>query len=314
MILSTLVHYRNLLKEHTPGDMSALIRDHVGHALHLVQEEKIQFPGLTQQLICDYQEILQSFSNFTDTVNDIQQQLRVLINEQEQEYFIESQQLYSKEFVHDSNEYILHRRPELSENAVSYIHSRIKLYGDWRYAGLIIRPGLESWIHHMVGCDPLYLVDHNRELLNPVLDQFNQQYQNRLRKYTVDDLTNNEFLPLIPDNQIGFCLAYNYFNFKPIEVIKVYLVEIYNKLKPGGTVAFTFNNCDYASGVKLVERKFMCYTPGTLIMSLSNDIGYDLVQTYKLDSAFTWVELRKPGALSSLRGGQSLARIVAKSK
>ena len=106
----------------------------------------------------------------------------------------------------------------------------------------------------------------------------------------------------------------NFYHYKPIEIIKVYLAEIYNKLKPGGTVAFTFNNCDYASGVKLVERKFMCYTPGTLIMSWSNDIGYDLVQTYRIDSAFTWVELRKPGALSSLRGGQSLARIVAKSK
>ena len=196
MKLSTLVHYRNLLKEHTPGDMSVLIRDHVGHALHLVQEEKIQFSGLTQQLICDYQEIFQSFSNFTDTVNDIQQQLRVLISEQEQEYFIESQQLYSKEFVHDSNEYILHRRPKLSQDAVSYIHSRIKLYGDWTYAGLIIRPGLDPWIHNILGCDPLYLVDHNVELLRPAIDQFNQQYQNRLRKYTVNETSHTEFLPL----------------------------------------------------------------------------------------------------------------------
>lgn len=314
MTLSTLVRYRNLLREHTPGDMSALIRDHVGHALHLVQEEEIQFPELKQQLMFDYQEVFQSFSNFTNTVNDIQQQLRVLINEQEQEYFVESQRFYSKEFVNDSNEYILNRRLELNQDAVDYLHSRIRLYGDWRYAGLIIRPGLESWIHDIVGCDPLYLVDHNRELLNPVLDQFNEQYQNRLRKYTVDDLTNSEFLPLLPDNQFGFCLAYNYFNFKPIEVIKVYLVEIYSKLKPGGTLAFTFNNCDYASGVKLVEKKFMCYTPGTLIISLSDEIGYDVVQTYRIDSACTWVELRKPGALSSLRGGQSLARIVAKSK
>ena len=50
MKLSTLVHYRNLLKEHTPGDMSVLIRDHVGHALHLVQEEKIQFLVMSRML------------------------------------------------------------------------------------------------------------------------------------------------------------------------------------------------------------------------------------------------------------------------
>lgn len=314
MKLSTLISYRNNLKEHTPGDMSVLIRDHAGHVLHLVQEEKLQFPELTQQLVYNYQEIFQSFSDFTNTVNDIQQQLRGLIKDQEPEYLVESHRLYREEFVNDSNEYILNRRLELNEDAVAYLHSRIRLYGDWKYAGLIIRPGVEPWIPDLVGCDPLYLVDHNRELLLPVLDQFNQQYQNRLRKYTVNDLEHSEFLPLLPDNQFGFCLIYNYFNFKPIEVIKCYLVEIYNKLKPGGTVAFTFNNCDYATGVELVEKKFMCYTPGTLIMSLCNDIGYDVVQKYQLDSACTWAELKKPGALASLRGGQSLARIVAKSK
>lgn len=314
MKLSDLVHYRNLLKEHTPGDMSASIREHVGHALYLVQEEKLQFSELTQQLAYDYQEIFQSFSNFTNTVNDIQYQIRKLINDSEPEYFKESYRLYRDEFVYDSNGYILNRRLLLNEDAVNYLHARIKLYGDWKYAGLIIRPGLDPWIHNILGCDPLYLVDHNVELLHPAIDQFNQQYQNRLRKYTVDETAHNEFLPLLPDNQFGFCLVYNYFNFKPIEIIKVYLAEIYNKLKPGGTLAFTFNNCNYAAGVILAEKKFMCYTPGTLIMSLCNDIGYDVGQTYQIDSACAWAELKKPGTLSSLRGGQSLARIVAKSK
>lgn len=314
MQLSTLISYRNNLKDYTPKDVSVLIRNHTEQAVCLVQEQKLQFPELAQQLICDYQKIFQSFDDFISTANAVQQQLNMMITEQEPTYFAESQRLFRKEFVHDSNNHILNRRLELNSDAVDYLHNRIKLHGDWKHAGLIIRPGLESWIHDIVGCDPLYLVDHNLDLLTPTLTQFNQLYQNRLRKYTVNDLDNCEFLPLLPNNQFGYCLVYNYFNFKPIEIIKTYLVEIFNKLKPGGTVAFTFNNCDFASGVELVEKKFMCYTPGSLIMSLCKDIGYKLVHTYQIDSACAWSEIKKPGQLNSLRGGQSLARIVAKSK
>jgi hypothetical protein len=135
-----------------------------------------------------------------------------------------------------------------------------------------------------------------------------------LRTYIINEGDLDRILDALPEQQFGFCLIYNYFNFKPIEIIRTYLYEIYNKLKPGGTVAFTFNNCDYTGAVELTERKFMCYTPGSLVMSFCESLGYDVIQTYQIDAACTWVELRTPGALSSVRGGQSLARIVAKSK
>jgi hypothetical protein len=35
---------------------------------------------------------------------------------------------------------------------------------------------------------------------------------------------------------------------------------------------------------------------------------------FHLDGASTWIEVVKPGELTSLRGGQSLAKIVAKPK
>ena len=118
----------------------------------------------------------------------------------------------------------------------------------------------------------------------------------------------------MPDGQIGFCLVYYFFNFMPFELVRQYLEEIYRKLKAGGCVACTFNNCDRSGGVELVERNYMCYTPGGLMMTMCESIGFDISHTYQLDSACTWIELRKPGELTSLRGGQSLARIVAKSK
>ena len=37
MKLSTLVHYKNLLEKYTPGDMMPVVKEHAGHALHLVE-------------------------------------------------------------------------------------------------------------------------------------------------------------------------------------------------------------------------------------------------------------------------------------
>jgi hypothetical protein len=51
-----------------------------------------------------------------------------------------------------------------------------------------------------------------------------------------------------------------------------------------------------------------------LILNTAKNIGFQLVHQHSLDSAMTWIELQRPGQLTSLRGGQSLARIVAKSK
>ena len=119
-------------------------------------------------------------------------------------------------------------------------------------------------------------------------------------------------MPTLPQGQFGFVLAYNFFNYKPLELIKRYMTEIYSKLRNGGILAFTFNNCDLAGGVANAERCFMCYTPGGLIRSLAESIGYEIHQYRQLDSANQWLEIRKPGKLTSLRGGQTLVTVLDK--
>jgi predicted methyltransferase len=43
-----------------------------------------------------------------------------------------------------------------------------------------------------------------------------------------------KFSSKLPDAQFGLVFAYNYFNFRPFEMMKKYFAEIYQKLKPGG--------------------------------------------------------------------------------
>jgi SAM-dependent methyltransferase len=178
--------------------------------------------------------------------------------------------------------------------------------------GLILRPGHEDWIRDLVACDPLYLVDTHDELLEPARLKFNDQYQRRLRTYTIKETNNPGILNQLPEGQFGFCLVYNFFNYKPIEIIELYLSELYAKLKPGGVIAFTFNDCDRAEGIELFERHFMSYTPGNNIIALCQTIGYEIKNIFRLDHSCTWIEIARPGNATSIKGGQSLAKVLYK--
>ena len=312
--LSVLVHYRNLLKNYIIKDTDKIVNDQIGSTLHLINSHAVQFPELTKNINNCCIDLTQSFDKFVTTTEEIYNKIQDLIDETEIGYFKESYRLYQEEFIHGSNDYILSRKLKIDQATLDYIKSRILIHGNWQYPGMIIRPGTEFWSDYLVACDPLYLVDVSKELLEPTLNKFNEAYRNRLRCYYIKESTVDKILDHIPDGQIGFCLIYNFFNYKPIEILNAYLSEVFDKLRPGGTMSFTFNNCDRPGGIELVDNKFMCYTPQNKILSMSEQIGYEIFNILDIDAACTWIELKKPGKLISLRGGQSLARIVAKSK
>jgi hypothetical protein len=80
-------------------------------------------------------------------------------------------------------------------------------------------------------------------------------------------------------------------------------------LRPGGVLAFTYNNCDIAGRVGKVEHYSGCYTPGRLVRQYVLELGYEIVFDLDDDSDTSWLELRRPGDYSSIRGGQTLAAI-----
>jgi hypothetical protein len=211
----------------------------------------------------------------------------------------------------DLDNQILSRRAHPSEETLKFYKSRLLTYTDWRFPGMIIHPGYEPFIKDMVANDPLYLLDVSRELLQPAIEPFPAIYQRRLRTYIIDELSES-FVGKVPDNQFGLCLVYNFLNFRPLEVVKTYILELYQKLRPGGTVIMTFNDCDRVPGVLLAEQGYACYTPGKLIIQHALSVGYEITLSWHDRGPSTWLEIRKPGALTSLRGGQTMAKIISK--
>lgn len=309
MKLSELIAYRQLLDDYQPRDSREKLEQTVGPIRHVVESHNIQFPELKGQLDKVYDDLQLDLNRFDSTLGLIRQQLQEAISSIEPKYLSASYQLY-EEMANDSVETILNRRPTLDEATHDYVQGRIKTKTDWKRPGLILRPGLEDWIDDVVALDPLYLVDVDHALLEPAVNRFNPQFQRRLRKYIIKESSDEEMMSSIPNGQFGLVVAYNFFNYKPFEMVKKYLTEIYNKLVPGGVLTMTYNDCDRFGGVDLCERFFMCYTPGTMIKALAENIGFTINLTYNIDAACTWMELSKPGTKVSLRGGQALAKIV----
>jgi len=312
MKLSELVAYKTALSKLTTRTIQRDVELGLGQITHLVDSRSIQLGDFNQQLHNQYREIYHSLDQFEVLVNALKKEVDAQIEIAEKPWFQESYRLYDQEMRNDSAGHILNRRPILSEDTENFLRVRIQNYVDWQHPGMIIRPGLEKFVEDMVGYDPLYLIDQNHELLKPAVEKFTEEYQSRLRLYTVKENIDAEILDKIPSSQFGLCLAYNFFEFKPLEIVRKYMTEVYQKLKPGGTFIITFNDCSRDKAVMLAEQRYACYTPGDLIKELAANIGYVQKFSWDNDGPTTWLELKKPGELTSLRGGQTLAKIINK--
>jgi SAM-dependent methyltransferase len=312
MKLSELIAYKSALDLVSVDSIRSATDLAVKEIVHLVDTQPDQTPTYQQQLYQSNSNINQEFSNLANTVDQLKTHVQQQIEIQEKYWLQESYRLFEEEMKNEHHDYILNRRPQV--NPETMLRSRLRMYSDWKYPGMIIRPGLETLASEMVGYDPLYLVDTSTHLLGkvPYINNFTPEYQVRLRNIVIQETLDGEILEKVPNNQFGLCLVYNFFNFRPLEYVRKYLNEIYQKLRPGGVLIMTYNDCSRVPGARLAEMHYACYTPGRLITDLVEHIGFDRLHSWHNDGPNTFLEIRKPGELSSLRGGQTLAKIIYK--
>lgn len=312
MKLSEIVKYYNLLQSRSLNPDYLALVDAFRSTVLTINQQRIQVGSKSQELVQDLDTIETAIRNFEHRFDQLKQSVNTMIQDLEPEMYQISTDRYNRESNWENCEYLQTRKMTLDAASNELLRNRIRIHGDWRVPGMIIRPAYESFVEEMVPLDPLYLVDRNAELLEPAISGFTPEYQQRLRPYCIRDLDKDtKIFGQLPQNQFGFIFAYNYFNFRPIEVIYRYVEEFYSLLRPGGSVIFTYNECDVAHGVGLAEV-FMSYTPGHKIRNRAEDVGFEIVRNQIGPYNIAWFELRKPGTITSLRGGQTLAKIVQK--
>ena len=310
-MLSKLVWYLNELDAVDFDAVNGQVQHKLEAVNHTVYSHDTSLNFYKTRVETQYNKLCQELDQYGRVFESLKREIRDAVAAQEKQYYANSLDLYQTAMRWDSDQHRLNRRLGIDDESNLILRSRLRSYTDWRVPGMIIHPGVESFIEEMVPLDPLYVVDTSLEIMDPAVSKFNEQYQARLCRYTIneDGIT---FLDQLPQQQFGCVFAYNFFNYKPIEVIERYLTELFNCLRPGGTVMFTFNDCDRAHGVALAEKNFMCYTPGSRIIGYAEDLGFDLVHRHVGQGDVAWLEFRKPGEIKTLRGGQTLAQIIRK--
>lgn len=314
MKLSVVVDYLNLLDTLNIDQESQEATRKMAAILHVVLDHEWQQQEISQSLSGLFVEFKNSLANFDTVLSKLRQQIQHHIKIREPEYYQASSHLYNVEMLYETVDYILQRRLRIDGESDVKLRSRLRNLSDWRLPGMIIRPATESYVEDMVPLDPLYLVDEHADLLQPCMNKFTQEYQKRLRRYVINDRAPINVLGDLPNNQFGLIFAYNYFNYKPQEVIAKFLSELQSKLRPGGSLIMTYNNCDRAHGVGLAEASFMTYVPKTLVLQHAATAGLEYVSDHDGERDVSWIEFVKPGTITSLRGGQTLAKIIALSK
>lgn len=311
MKLSEIVDYLNVLDSlHVPDKCNEALSQ-LAAVLHTVKHQRPDLNPYESVLDADFNSLKIGVEQFGNTVEQLRENLKQRIAIFEPEMLSQSSRLFYDEMLFETSDYILNRRLRLDDQSLLKLQGRIKILTDWRLPGMMLRPGLETFIEEMVPMDPLYLVDTHQELLNPSIQKFTVEYQRRLRPYVIDDRQPGEIMHKLPNNQFGFVFAFNFFNFRPLELIQRYLTELHSKLRPGGTLIMTYNNCDRAHGVGLAERNWMLYTPKRLILEHAFALGYELADECDASGDVSWLELKRSGDIDSLRGGQTLAKIIA---
>jgi hypothetical protein len=311
MKLSEIVAQKNIIDTLTVSEIAETTRLGLNNIVEIVKRAQLPIEQQLEDLDTSSFVIDNVLTNYETVVESIQIAALNAIESHEESYFKHSADLYEN-MRHEEVDYVLNRVKPMQDATRELIEARTKIYSDWRFPGMIIRPARETQINCLVALDPLYIVDTRADLLLPAMSSFTPEYQARVRQYVIDEYTDNPIFDSIPKNQLGFVFSHNYFQYKPIGILQNYIKEVFELLRPGGAFGFTYNDCDFSHAVRLTEHHFHCYTPGRLIKQYALDMGFNIVFEHHGEDNVHWLELQRPGEKDSLRGGQALAAIVSK--
>ena len=252
------------------------------------------------RLVIENQKIINSLNTTVDIINqDIDNCALELFDD-----------AYCRTFSEEFIKQILSITPEIE----SWIKSKITQYSDWHYPALQINPRSKKWIDPMVAGDPLYLTHNNIAMVKDIIKEYPTVYQGRLRLYQIID---RDFSTL-PQGQFGFVLCWDNFNYLSLDKIEKYIKEVWKLLRPGGGFIFSYNNCDIESIALKIEKQSGSYASANWLNKLFNEIGYDIIamRDDKTDDTFnthvSWIEVKKPGVLTTIKAHQAMAQITVK--
>lgn len=308
MKLSELVAFKEKIKQavDTTGAEQSLTTMLTDMSLLYQQFPDQHYHGFIDSSIGDLRAMIDMVVKYKDRADLIGAEIDQEISKLTQKFFAAN---YETEFEYNDPANIRRvRKLYMPNHAVPVLMSRLGLILDWRYPTLEIGCRDGEWTTQLVAGDPLYIVDTHQEFLTSTMNRFNPEYQRRIRPYLIKD----QDFSVLPQQQFGFVFSWNFFNYLSLDSIKHHLQEIFNLLKPGGRVLFSYNNGDLPEAAEHAENYYMTYMPKSLLLPMCEMLGYDIHDHQDFHPALSWIELQKPGELTTTKAHQVLGTVKRK--
>ena len=278
---------------------------------------KNQLVDIDRDLDPPYAEYIRRKINwYTDTIHQINQQhgtLSQFITDLDQHIELVTYELFSGAYNEELNrdmmdhDHRMARASSIPELAKEQLINRIRVHSDWHYPGMELGPRVGELTTYLVANDPLYLVDLDQRFIDATKSQFSELYQNRLRGYVVDVVPD---FSALPQAQFGFIFSWDFFNYLSLTTTAVYLKELFQLLRPGGVLMFSYNDGETPTGAAYAENRAQSYIPLSRLSTMAKDIGFNIIRTESFDSGvLNWIELAKPGELKTVKAAQAMGEI-----
>ena len=199
---------------------------------------------------------------------------------------------------------LMQQRALKDKDFIKEISTDVGYYSDWRWAGVELNPSTGSLTESMLACDPLYLYTGNIADTDSIRSKFNSFFADK-RLMIYDDLDQ------LPQNQLGIATSINCYEFWPIDPIKDEMHKVYNILCPGGYFIFTYNDCEQEASLDFLAgaEAYRSYNTRTLIKSMVEMLGFDIVKEQCYREANSWMVVKKPGDLTTQKLSAPLVTI-----
>jgi len=189
---------------------------------------------------------------------------------------------------------LMQERALKDQEFIKQLSSDVGYYSDWRWSGVELNPSTGYLTQSMLACDPLYLYTGNIADTNSIRGKFNRFFAEKRLMFYND-------LDKLPQSQLGLAASINCYEFWPMDPIKDEMRKVYNILRPGGYFIFTYNNCEQEASLDFLAgtESYRSYNTKTLMTSMVNMLGFDIVKEQCYREANNWMIVKKPGDLTS---------------
>jgi SAM-dependent methyltransferase len=243
--------------------------------------------------------VKQPDDNFRNKIREIEDNITVVSHE----LFANNYELEERDGGIDNVR--ANRKLHMPQEVQDLVKQRIYLHVNWQYPTLEIGCRDGEWTQELIAADPLYIIDKYQEFLDATDSLFPERFQQRMRKYKLGDYN---FAPL-PQGQFGFIFSWNHFNYVSLDTITEVLKKIKGLLRPGGTFMFSYNDGDTPAGAGMAESRAQSYIPQSILVPTCQSLGFEVSRSFNEGTNISWLEIKLPGTLKTIKAHQVLGKI-----